>query len=90
MSYVMEFEERTNIREEDSLIEQEDFTMGKSRGSSFWYSFRVASLCVQETQSPMVVVGLSLVRGAQGTRTSVYDPGAWADWTGQLQHFMAD
>jgi len=27
MSYVMEFEERTNIREEDSLIEQEDFTM---------------------------------------------------------------
>ncbi|GAQ89196.1 Iron-sulphur cluster biosynthesis family protein [Klebsormidium nitens] len=27
MSYVMEFEERANIREEDSLIDQEDFTM---------------------------------------------------------------
>jgi iron-sulfur cluster assembly protein len=27
MSYVMDFEERSNIREEDSLIEQDGFTM---------------------------------------------------------------
>lgn len=29
MSYVMDFEERSNIREEDSLIEQDGFTMGE-------------------------------------------------------------